>query len=55
MARTMPKSTPKKPKKDERSQRDRFIEFAREHGADDPDALDRALGEVEKKKAKPKK
>jgi len=38
-----------KPKKDERTQRERFEQFAREHGADD-DVLDRALGDVAKSK-----
>lgn len=43
----MPKKTPAKPKpkKDEGSQRERFEQFAREHGATD-DVLDRALGDV---------
>jgi hypothetical protein len=51
----MPKKAPPKktqPKKDERTQKERFIDFAREHGADE-DVLDKALGDVAK--AKPKK
>lgn len=39
-----PKATPKPSQK---TQRERFVEFAREHGADDPKALDKALGEIE--------
>lgn len=50
MSKTPPKKTP--PKKDERTQQQRFEDFAREHGAVD-DVLDRALSDVAK--AKPKK
>lgn len=40
------KTEPKpSPKKDERTQQQRFEEFAREHGATE-DALDKALGEI---------
>ena len=45
---TMTKRTP--PKKNEPadiSQRKRFAEFAKAHGADDPRALDRAMSDVE--------
>ena len=46
------KTAPKpSPKKDERTQRERFEQFAREHGATE-DVLDKALGDVAK--AKPK-
>ena len=39
---------PLKPAKpaDARTQGQRFIDFAREHGADDPKALGKALGEI---------
>jgi hypothetical protein len=39
---------PKKtaPPAPEKPQSQRFIDFAKEHGADDPKALDRALGEI---------
>jgi hypothetical protein len=37
------------PKPPEKPQGERFKEFAREHGADDPDALDRALRSIPKK------
>jgi hypothetical protein len=40
------KSAPTKRKAPEKPQRERFKEFAREHGADDPDAVDRALGSI---------
>jgi len=40
-------------KKDERTQRQRFIDFAREHGAEE-DVLDRALGDVANAKTKKK-
>lgn len=49
---------PKKPApapKPEKPQRERFIEFAREHGADDPDALDRAVGEIARAESEKKK
>lgn len=55
MAKKPSQTPPTKAKKaaDTRSQKQRFIDFAREHGADDPDALDKALGQiVEKKPAK---
>lgn len=42
----------KKPKVPEKPQRERFIEFAEEHGAEH-DVLDRALSDVAK--AKPKR
>lgn len=38
-----------KPKKDERTQKQRFIDFAREHGAEE-DVLDKALSDVAKSK-----
>lgn len=50
----MSKKTPAKktpPKKDDRTQKQRFIDFAREHGADE-DVLDKALGDVAKAKSK---
>lgn len=50
MSKTPAKKTA--PKKDERTQQQRFEDFAREHGATD-DVLDKALGDVAK--AKPKK
>jgi hypothetical protein len=34
------------PKKDQRPQKERFIEFAREVGADDDKALERSFGKV---------
>lgn len=40
-----------KPKKDERTQKERFIDFAREHGATE-DVLDKALGDVSRAKSK---
>jgi hypothetical protein len=40
-----PKSK-KPPSKDARTQGERFMDFAREHGADDPGALDKALGQI---------
>lgn len=43
----MPKKAPPNP--DEKPQRDRFIDFAREHGADkDAEALDRNFKKVAK-------
>jgi hypothetical protein len=45
------KKAAKAPKPPEKPQGERFKEFAREHGADDPDALDRAF----KNMAPPKK
>lgn len=46
----MPK-TPKAPAKpDTRTQQQRFEDFAREHGADDAEALDRAFGDMDPKK-----
>lgn len=39
------KAPPKKPAK---PQGERFKEFAREHGADDPDALDKAFEKLPK-------
>ena len=55
MAKKPSQPPPVRPKKaaDTRTQKQRFIDFAREHGADDPDALDKAFGRiVEKKPAK---
>lgn len=43
---------PQKPPKDTRTQRERFEQFAREHGATE-EVLDKALGDV--KMPKPKK
>lgn len=40
MATKKPAKAPKKP---EKPQGERFKEFAREHGADDPGALDKAF------------
>lgn len=37
---------PKTPEKPEKPQGERFKEFARKHGADDPDALDRAFKDL---------
>ena len=36
----------KKAKTDNRSQSERFKEFARDHGADDAEALDKAMGDI---------
>lgn len=53
----MPKKTPAektKAKSDNRPQRDRFEQFAREHGATE-DVLDKAMGEIaEAPRAAPK-
>jgi hypothetical protein len=43
------KSTPQKP---EKPQGQRFIDFAKQHGAENPQALERAMGNLAK--AKPK-
>lgn len=40
----MPKKKP--PPKDEKPQRERFIDFAREHGATDPKKLDKVFPKV---------
>lgn len=52
----MPKSSPKpkKPKPPELPQSERFKRFAEEHGATDPDALDRAFDAGQVKTPKPK-
>lgn len=42
-----------KPKKDERTQRERFEQFAREHGATE-DVLDKAISNLTKEAKKPK-
>jgi hypothetical protein len=49
----MPKQPVKSKAKDNRSQKQRFEDFAREHGATE-DVLDKALGDVAKSKSKPK-
>jgi hypothetical protein len=42
----VPTQKKKAEKAPEKPQGQRFIDFAREHGADDPTALDRAIGQI---------
>jgi hypothetical protein len=49
----MPKKKP--PVAPEKPQSERFMDFAREHGADDPKSLDKALGQIAEAPKPPKK
>jgi hypothetical protein len=50
MAKKKPPA-PKRAKPPEKSQKERFINFAREHGADDAAAVDRALKRISERRS----